>query len=320
MAENLGLGVGAARLEAALRKAGVPRARAAAEVRAIQEHPAVAEARRLCRAHGELLALLDTRSQLFRRLGSRRLEKRADLSPREFIEDYYLAHRPVVLQGLTDDWPARERWRPERLAERFGHVKVQVMLGRESDPEYDVFPDAHRKWMRLGDFIRLVLRTSPSNDCYLTARNDVMKRMGLHALLEDVRVPGGFIAHWERPGNLRLWIGPAGTRTSLHHDLNSLLSVQVIGRKHFWLVPSYEHHRVANTRGVWGSVDADHPDLGRYPAYREANAVQTTLEEGEALFLPMGWYHQVRALEVSVSLTFDRFEVPGQNTVWAMPG
>lgn len=318
MAENLARGVPRPPLEAALREAGVPRARAAAEVRAIQGHPAVAEARRLCRTHGALLGLMDTRSELFRRLGPRRLEKRADLSPRQFTEEYYLAHRPVVLQGLTDGWPARERWRPERLAERFGDVKIEVMVGRESDPDYDVAPDAHRKTMRLRDFIRMVLRESPSNDCYLTAQNSALERMGLAAMLEDVRVPEGFVRRWDRPGDMRLWIGPAGTLTALHHDLDSLLLVQVRGRKHVWAVPSYELHRLSNTRGVWSDVDPDHPDLERYPAYREANVVETTLEAGEAVFLPMGWSHQIRALDVSVSLTFDRFDVPGMNTLWGM--
>jgi ribosomal protein L16 Arg81 hydroxylase len=318
VAENLARGVPRSRLEAALVADGLPRARAAAEVRAVAKHPAVAAARRLCRTHGALLSLMDTRSELFRRLGARRLEKRADLSPREFIEDYYLAHRPVVVQGLTAGWPALERWRPERLAERYGEVEVEVMLGREADPEHDIRPDPRRVPMRLRDFIDLVLRTSPSNDCYLTARNDALERMGLHELLEDIRVPSGFVRRWRRPGELRLWIGPAGTLTAMHHDLNSLLSVQIHGRKHFWLVPSYELHRIGNERGVWGGVDPDRPDLERYPAYRGANAVETTLEAGEALFLPMGWAHQVRALEVSVSLTFDRFDVRGQNTIWQM--
>ncbi|HEY8208137.1 MAG TPA: cupin-like domain-containing protein [Myxococcaceae bacterium] len=307
-----------ATLEAGLRKAGVARAKASRVVRSTARNPTVAAARRLCRTQAALLSLLDTRSARFRRLGARRLEKRADLSPREFIEEYYLAHRPVVLQGLTRGWPAMERWKPERLAERFGDIEVEAMVGRASSPDHDLFPNRYRKKMKLGDFIRLVLRTSPSNDCYLTARNDAMERTGLHALLDDVRVPEGITRRWKRPGEMYLWIGPAGTFTANHHDLDSLLSVQIYGRKHFWLAPSYEIHRLSNTRAVWSDVDPDHPDLERFPAYGETNAVETTLETGEALFLPMGWTHQVRALEVSVSLTFDRFDVPGDNTNWEM--
>jgi len=318
VAENLARGAARVAVEAALRRGGMPRAAASRMVRAVARNPVVVQARRLCRTQGRLLSLLDTRSAQFRRLGARRLEKRSGLSPREFIDEYYLAHRPVVLTDLTRGWPALERWRPERIARRFGHVMVEAMVGRERDPEHDFRPDAHRKKMKLGDFIRLMIRSSPTNDCYLTARNDAMERTGLHALLDDVIVPEGFVRRWERPGQMFLWIGPAGTFTAHHHDLDSLLSVQVCGRKHFWLTPSYELHRLSNTRAVWSDVDPDRPDLARFPAYRGVNAVETTLEAGEALFLPMGWSHQVRALEISVSLTFDRFAVPGSNTEWRM--
>lgn len=318
MAENLTRGVARAVVEAELRKAGVPRGRAAAAVRAIQRDPAVVAGRRLCRRQGEMLSLFDTRSDLFRRLGARRLERRAKLPPEEFFASYYFEHRPVVLQGLTEGWPAMERWRPELLAERFGEVEVEVMAAREGNPHHDVHPDRHRRRMRLGDYIRQLLRDSPTNDWYLTARNEALKRSALHALLDDVRAPEGYILPWEDPGHLRFWLGPAGTRTALHHDLSSLLLVQIYGRKHFWLVPSYEMHRVSNSRGVWCDVDPAHPDLDRFPAYREANALEVVLEAGEALFLPLGWWHQVLALEVSVMLTFDGFAVPGPNTYWEM--
>lgn len=318
MAENLARGVAPSKVEVGLRKAGVPKVRAARLVRSAARNPVVVAARQLCRTHGALLSVMDTRSALFSKLGGRRLEKRSGVSPREFIQDYYLAHRPVVLTDLARGWPALERWVPERLAERYGEIEVEAMVGRERDPQHDLFPNPRRKKMKLGDFIRLVLRTSPSNDCYLTARNDAMEQTGLHALLDDVIAPEGFVRRWERPGELKLWIGPAGTLTGHHHDLFSVLSVQVYGRKHFWLIPSYELHRLGNTRAVWSEVDPDHPDLERFPAYRQVNALEVTLEAGEALFLPMGWSHKVRALDVSVNLTFDRFEVPGDNTYWEM--
>ena len=47
-------------------------------------------------------------------------------------------------------------------------------------------------------------------------------------------------------------------------------------------------------------------------------AVAVTLEPGDALFMPMGWSHKVRSLEISVNMTFDRFDVPGDNAFWRM--
>jgi hypothetical protein len=317
VADNLTRGVMPEVLEAALRGAGLRRRRAAAAVRSIGRHPAVVTGRRLCSSHGELLSLLNTRSALFRRLGERRVERHFKLPPEVFFEEYYFTQRPVVLQGLTEDWPAMERWRPERLAERFGDVEVEVMAERARNPNHDVLPDRHRRMIRLADFIRQ-LHEGPTNDFYLTARNKAFRRSALHALLEDIRVPEGYMRPWKHPREVRLWIGPAGTRTALHHDMNALLLIQIHGRKHFWLVPSYEMHRVYNNRGVWCDVDPARPDLRQFPAYRDANALEVVLQPGEALFLPMGWWHQVLALDVSVMLTLDSFAVPGGLTYWAV--
>jgi ribosomal protein L16 Arg81 hydroxylase len=77
-------------------------------------------------------------------------------------------------------------------------------------------------------------------------------------------------------------------------------------------------HRVYNNRGVWCDVDPARPDLRQFPAYRDANALEVVLQPGEALFLPMGWWHQVLALDVSVMLTLDSFAVPGGLTYWAV--
>lgn len=296
----------------------MPPARAAAEVESIRRYPAVQVGKRRCRTQGELFTLLDARSAVLRRMGMPRVERRTRLPPREFFDRYYFAHRPVLLQGLTDGWPALRRWRPDRLARRFGEVKVEVMVGREADPDHDLLPDSHRRVMKLGDFIRRVLRGGPSNDCYLTARNDVLKQPGLHAMADDIRLLEGYLRPWTHPGELRLWVGPAGTRTALHHDINSLLFVQIHGRKRFRLMPSYELHRMSNSRGPWSDVDADRPDLDRFPAYREATVLEVVVGPGEALFIPVGWWHQVLALDVSVSLTFDAFAVPGGNTYWEL--
>jgi ribosomal protein L16 Arg81 hydroxylase len=318
VAENLARGVARSMVEAALREAGVPRARAARAVRATARNPVVAQARRLCRTQRALLSLMDAQSARFRRLGARKMERRSGLSPREFFDEYYLAHRPVVLANLARDWPAMERWRPERLAERYGDVVVEVMLDRDQDPLHDFYPRRHQQEMKLGDFVELVFRKSPTNDCYMTARNDVLERGALATLLDDVVVPEGLVPRWKRPGDLFFWLGPAGTFTGHHHDLESLLTVQISGRKRFWLVPSFELHRVSNTRAVWSDVDIERPDLERFPAFRDANPVECTLEAGDALFLPMGWSHQVRSLEISVNLTWNRFAIPGENTHWHM--
>jgi ribosomal protein L16 Arg81 hydroxylase len=317
LAENLVRGVPPEVLARRLVREGVSAEVAQSEVESARRQPVVNEALRRTRLHADVTSLLDVRATLHRQSGwHERLERRMDLSAREFLERYYLTHRPVILQGFLEGWPLMERWQPLALARDYGEVEVEVMAGRESRADHDTAPDPCRAVMRLRDFIHRLLEGGPTNDLYLTARNFALEREELRGLLEDVRHPPGFLRPTRKPGAIKLWVGPAGTRTALHHDLGAVLFGQVHGRKRFWLIPSFETGRVYNHHTVWSAVDAEHPDLARFPAFREAHVLEAVVEPGEMLLIPAGWWHQVHALDVSVSVTFQELDVPGGNAWW----
>jgi hypothetical protein len=316
LAENLVRGVLPERLVARLEELGLPPAEARAEVEAAGRHRGVQLRAQLAPELDGILAILKSYTALYRQAGwHQRLERRANVPPHEFFERYYFPNRPVVLQGLLSHWPPLERWRPERLAERFGEVEVEIMSGRESDLRHDIAPDHLRTRVRLGDFLHRMLTAGPSNDAYLTARNLALQRTELRELLGDVHPIPGYLRA-PGPQEVRLWMGPAGTLTAMHHDLSSHFFCQLYGRKHFKLVPPFEVAFLYNRHTYWSAVDAARPDLGRYPAYREADILEVVLEPGEVLFIPVGWWHWVHALDVSVSATFSAFDLPGELPTW----
>src|SRR6202034_2891904 len=53
--------------------------------------------------------LLNTQAALAR-LGPQRLDRSHKLSGDEFRDQYYAAHRPVIITGMIDDWPALGLW------------------------------------------------------------------------------------------------------------------------------------------------------------------------------------------------------------------
>jgi hypothetical protein len=316
LAENLVRGVPPERLVAHLEGLGLASAKARAEVDAASCHPGVRLRAQDTSQLDGILSLLNSYTALYRQSGwHQRLERRANLPPEEFFERYYFPNRPVVLQGLVNHWPALERWRPEQLSKRFGEVEVEIMSGRELDPQHDIMPDHLRTRVRLGAFLHQLLTAGPSNDAYLTARNLALQRTELRGMLDDVGPIPGYMRAPE-PEDVRLWVGPAGTISAMHHDLNAHLFCQLHGRKHFKLVPVFEIAALYNRRAVWSAVDAARPDLERYPAYREADILEVVIEPGELLFLPIGWWHWVHALDVSVSATFSSFDLPGELPVW----
>ncbi|WP_375756469.1 cupin-like domain-containing protein [Corallococcus exercitus] len=314
LAENLALGVGVEEVEGVLVGAGVSQEVARAEIAAAEQHPYFQACRQVARHFGWLESLMETYSALRAQDGGRELEVREGLTPEEFFRRYYFGHRPVVLKGAMKDWPAMKKWSVPYFREHFGRVEVEVMTGRDANPEHAAQQDRHRSRMPFTDFLAMVESGRRTNDYYMVPRNDNWSREGLSALREDLRAPEGIIDPSLLADQMTLLLGPAGTVTPLHHDNMNILLGQVMGRKHVKLVPSYERHRVYPHRGTFSHVDAGAPDLVAHPLFAEATVLETVLEPGDMVFLPVGWWHWVKALDVSASVTFHHFVVPGGNT------
>ncbi|WP_304504094.1 cupin-like domain-containing protein [Corallococcus sp. EGB] len=314
LAENLALGVGMEEVEQVLEGAGVPLEVARAEVAAAEAHPYFQACRQVARHFGWLESLMETYSALRNQDGGRVLEVREGLAPEEFFRRYYFGHRPVVLRGAMKGWPALGKWSVPYFREHFGQVEVEVMTGRDANPEHAAQQDRHRSRMPFTDFLAMVESGRETNDYYMVPRNDNWSHGGLSALREDLRALEGIIDPSLLADQMTLLLGPAGTVTPLHHDNMNIVLGQVMGRKHVKLVPSYERHRVYPHRGTFSHVDAGAPDLVAHPLFAEATVLETVLEPGDMVFLPVGWWHWVKALDVSASVTFHHFVVPGGNT------
>jgi len=129
--------------------------------------------------------------------------------------------------------------------------------------------------------------------------------------------------------DLNAWFGPRGTITPLHTDSTHNLLSQVVGKKYVRLYPpsateavcpmgrTPEGINMENSSRVdvgveeeWDVIgDEDGWEGGRLTEverkrFSEAEYVDCVLEAGETLYIPIGWWHYVRSLNVSFSVSF----------------
>jgi hypothetical protein len=100
----------------------------------------------------------------------------------------------------------------------------------------------------------------------------------------------------------------------------NVLFVQVYGNKEFALAPPDALPLMYNSRGVFSDVDYCAPDFERFPLFKNVHFLLTTLRAGEALFIPVRWWHFVRAPEISISLSFTNFIWPNEAEQPSSPG
>jgi hypothetical protein len=239
-------------------------------------------------------------------------------SPERFFEAYYFSNRPVLLRGLADDWPALRRWSPKFFTETFGDVEVEVTADREEDPRYEDNFTHHRRQMTMRAFVEQVMGGA-GNDVYLVAKNRILERPELASLLADISYPDGILDAAKETPLPRLWFGPEGTVTPLHHDSVNILFAQIRGHKLVRLISPFDTESVYNDRTCFSAVDLDRLDLDAFPRMRDVVVLETVVAPGDLLFLPLGWWHWVRSLDVSISLSFQNFAVPGPPVVWSWP-
>ncbi len=245
--------------------------------------------------------------------------RRSALAYQEFRGEYCVRRIPVVLVGAISAWPALTKWSPSFFRTRFGTREVAVSEARYTD---GASGPQDRKF-RLGDLIALIEESTDSDPApYL--RNQSVPRLSPE-LDEDLRpLPEYFFPNWiegrlARRLHARLdYNGPElhfGGRgaafPSLHFDycyVHTFLA-QIYGEKKVilfapdqseFLYPEAEsrHH---------GSLipDIDHVDLKRFPKFAQATPTTVTLEPGEVLFIPAGWWHTTRLLSTSISVSFE---------------
>ena len=307
VANNLVQGAAPKDVIAALEQAEVPSDVARTAVMALAASPLLS----IARQHAQESAALESVHRLRRK--SRAIRgpdttptEREDIRPEEFLSDFYAENRPLVVRGFASDWPAVRKWSPEYFREHFGDSEVSITDGRESDPHYDRNQEQHRRTTCMRDLVQRIESTDTSNDFYMVARDRAFWKPDMAPLLDDIPTDHGLLDPEKKRQSTVLWFGPKGTLTPLHHDNTNILFVQVYGRKTIHLVAPDETALWGMANGIYATgVDPVSPPH----ELQDVSFQKVELHPGDMLFLPVGWWHHVRAESVSISLAANGFPV-----------
>lgn len=197
---------------------------------------------------------------------------------------------PFLITGVVGRWPL-SALTPDDLRERFGEVPVRARVGDYVGTAFA--PDRAMRDMPLRTYLDLS-----------TAPGDLPPYVGNLELRE---LNG--LCHWptwfDKMGPPRFWLGPARTVTPLHCDYDDNIFAQIWGRKRIFLAAPHHaeflYTREANPVLFGSPFDPEAPDFERFPLARQATMIEVIVKPGDMLYVPAGWYHQVRALSFSLS-------------------
>ncbi|KAM4765389.1 LOW QUALITY PROTEIN: bifunctional peptidase and arginyl-hydroxylase JMJD5 [Cyanocitta cristata] len=218
-----------------------------------------------------------------------------------FRDNYLVPQRPVVLEGVMDHWPCMKKWSVDYFYQVAGCRTVPVELGaRYTDEEWS------QQLMTVSDFISQCIMDE-NNVGYL-AQHQLFDQ--IPELKEDISIPDYCCLGEGEEDDITInaWFGPGGTISPLHQDPQQNFLAQVFGRKYIRLsspqdsenLYPHESQILHNT----SQVDVEDPDLVKFPNFTKAAFQSCILMPGQILFIPVKYWHYVRSLELSFSVSF----------------
>ncbi|WP_299430408.1 cupin-like domain-containing protein [uncultured Maribacter sp.] len=227
------------------------------------------------------------------------IESVKNITKADFIKKYYKPQRPVLIEGLTKDWPAYEKWTLDYIQERAGEQIVPLYNNEPAKDKESVY--APVKELKLYDYIE-ILKTKPTD--LRIFFYDILKSMP--ELLKDFKYPDIGLKFFKRlPA---LFFGGGDSKVFMHYDIDlpDSMHFHFHGDKSVTLFSPEQTqylYKVPFSIHNIDKIDMDNPDFEKYPALQYAEGIQVQMKHGDALYMPSGYWHYIKYLNGGFSMT-----------------
>lgn len=222
-----------------------------------------------------------------------------NVSKEEFVEKYYKPQKPVLIEGLTKDWPAFRKWDLDY---------IQSLAGDQIVPLYNNVPTkGHKKSvvpaanMKLIEYID-ILKKGPT-DLRMFFFNVLQK---MPELTKDFDYPDIGLPFFKKLPVM--FFGGKGSKVLAHYDMDlpDLMHFHFHGYKKITLFEPAESknlYRVPFSIHNLETIDMENPDFDKYPALKNASGISVEMKHGEALYIPSGYWHYITYEDAGFSIT-----------------
>ena len=240
------------------------------------------------------------------------MDERHNVDREIFENEIFPANRPVAMRGLVPDWPVVEAGRqsPASAASYLKQFDVAGPVSAFVGP-----PEINGRFFYTDDFRGF---NFDSQDVSISTALDTLVSLADNPRPPSIALQAKFMPD-VMPAFLennamplldsriapRIWISNR-SMIATHFDLNQNIACVVSGRRKFTVFPPDQVGNLyigplLRTPGgpPISCVDLRNPDYERFPRFAAAleTAKETILEPGDAIFIPVLWWHCVESLD-----------------------
>lgn len=247
-------------------------------------------------------------------------ESRSPLLPKDFQTRFFSTKIPVIIRGGVGHWKAAKLWSPEYFQTLFPDKLIGVYRFERKN---GLWERTLIKDIRIAEAISWMKENRNPDVKYYIIRDAISKNYP--ELKSDFENPS-----WTDIGDgfcSSLWLGEAGNTTPLHFDTAENFLVQIYGRKQVRLFSPEDSHQLYQqnlyTKGRLNFSqirDLDADNRKQFPRLEKACVYHGIIGPGDALYIPPGWWHEVKTLDLGISINFFFEPSKDKGPLWHLLG
>lgn len=218
----------------------------------------------------------------------------------DFNKEYLQKQKPVVIKGLTDNTPAGQKWSIDYFKRTMGDILLDIYDNGNKNAAASAYTSGDLK-MKFRDYLEIIEKDEHTDLriflCDLFKYNPELKK--------DYPCPEIFKGLLDYKGFM--FFGGKDTTVRIHYDIDmsNVLHTHFGGRKRVLLfAPEYSKLLYRLPFNTYSLANFDNPDYKKYPALKYVKGYKFTLEPGDTLFMPSGYWHYMTYLEGSFSVSY----------------
>jgi hypothetical protein len=241
------------------------------------------------------------------------------LSRLGFNVQFYLRNKPVVIRQFLSS-EERDNWTPSALTKLLAGKTVNVRHNPLGIFDLNGRSPSERVISLRKEFTAAAHLIAHSGKYYL--QQESLEQFP--ELLTRIRKPH-LVDGLKTVLMSNLWFGGRACKSPLHFDSMDNFLIQAHGRKRVILFPPSAARFLYPARGETyphcSKVNVFAPDLVRFPLYANSSAhkFEFILVPGDMLYIPVGWWHALESLDVSVSVNLwwlGKFKIVAKKLIW----
>jgi hypothetical protein len=225
-----------------------------------------------------------------------------NIAPETFRKQYYGPRKPLIIKGLSRQWPAREKWTWDYFKSIVGHQTVGVYNNERAGA--GTLVNGADDYIRFGDYLDMIQQGPVTLRIFLF--NIFQHAPGI---VDDFTWPDHLVKGFLKKYPM-LFVGGAGSVAHMHCDidLSHIFHTQFIGRKRVLLLENRQSpyiYRMPFTVESAASFVNWHQQLDteQFPALRYARGYTAILEHGDTLFMPGGYWHHMEYIDSGFAMS-----------------